>query len=208
MKLYKRDGKTYLAVEGKEFQITNIRDAVEALGGKVETSTYRKVELFYDYACGSENPLDDVLEVFVYHKRNRAFEVGRDIEAAGGLEGVREEHPDAVIEPLYAYVHSGVCFGIGPFSCPWDSGMTGCIVGPSKEAILGAVEMLNHFARGNCYRYSVKNEWGEVLDSCGGFWGHKDNDMLKAYAMQYCPDPENMDVVFCDPYGREEKVEW
>jgi hypothetical protein len=209
MKLYKRNGKMYLAVEGQEIEIADIRDAVKALGGTVETSTYRKVELFHDYDC--PNPLEGDSEVFIYHKRNREFEVGQDIEAAGGFEGVREAHPDAVIAPLYAYVHSGVCFSTKytyPFTCQWDAGLTGCIVGPSKEAILGAIEELNHYVAGNCYGYEVQDEWGEVLDCCGGFWGYIDDELLKEYAMAHCPDPENMDVVFSDPFGREEKVEW
>lgn len=212
MRLFKKDGQAYIADGNKKIPVSNIREAVEAMGGDVECSSYRKVILFHDEIEMQENPLENT-NIKVYHRENRNFCVGGDLDDIGGVEGIKEEHPDSEIVPLYAYVHSGVSFSVSnagyPFNCPWDAGAVGYIVGPDMDTINSALELLNHYAQGNCFGYKIENEWGEKIDSNWGFWGYYDKDEIRESIMEHCPDPDNMEVVFhCNFSNKEEKVDW
>jgi hypothetical protein len=89
--------------------------------------------------------------------------------------------------PLYLYEHSGITMSTGRFSCPWDSGMVGCIyisladarkhygvkkiTAKLKEEIYkhmrGEVETYDDFLTGNVWGYNVE----ATGDSCWGFFG-------------------------------------
>lgn len=96
--------------------------------------------------------------------------------------------------PVYAYVHSGMAISLKPFSCPWDSGVSGWIyvnkahfckeMGMKKfsskrayKIAEGEVSELNQYINGEVYGYSVEtrasveDEWEETGDSCWGFFG-------------------------------------
>lgn len=94
---------------------------------------------------------------------------------------------NAVILPLYAYVHSGVTINTTGFSCPWDSGQVGWIyvthediikefgsldIEKAKELLKAEVEMLDMYVRGDVYGYVLEKAVdGELIDSCWGFYG-------------------------------------
>ena len=102
------------------------------------------------------------------------------------------ERPDVISLPLYLYDHSGIT--TKPFSCRWDSGQVGYIwvteakaraefgMAVTKEEILKCLEAevseYDSFIRGEVYGYIVKDENGEVVDSCWGFIGDE------TYALQ------------------------
>lgn len=44
--------------------------------------------------------------------------------------GLKAKSPKGKIA-VYAYIHGGVAFSTGPFSCPWDSGVVGFIEAPA-----------------------------------------------------------------------------
>ncbi len=92
--------------------------------------------------------------------------------------------------PVYAYIHSGVTVATTPFGCRWDSGLVGFIYtkrtdyikefGTKKnvknsvieESLRGHLETFDTWVRGEVYRFLIEDaETGEVLDSCGGFYG-------------------------------------
>lgn len=91
--------------------------------------------------------------------------------------------------PVYAYIHSGVVVATTPFSCPWDSGLSGFTYvkrtdyikdfGTKRNIKNSAIEehlkinlnTFNEWLRGNVYRFLIEDEeTGDVLDSCGGFY--------------------------------------
>lgn len=93
--------------------------------------------------------------------------------------------------PVYKYEHSGISFNTTGYNCPWDSGLIGLIYvdrkriheefsvkrisSALKERILNTlrseVDEFSAWANGEVYGFSIEDENGDVLDSCGGFYG-------------------------------------
>ena len=92
---------------------------------------------------------------------------------------------------LYLYDHSGITISTSPFSCPWDSGQVGYIY-VSKEKVRkeygikriteewknkilsyldGEVETFDQYLRGDVYSFTIEDDNGDVINSCGGFYG-------------------------------------
>lgn len=108
----------------------------------------------------------------------------------------------AISLPLYLYDHSGITMNTTGFSCRWDSGMVGIIyitrekilkefsrkvlTKSLREKVLASlkieVETYDHHLTGAVYGFSTKDAEGEVIDSCGGFFGydHKASGLLDA----------------------------
>ena len=72
-----------------------------------------------------------------------------------------------------------------PFSCGWDSGQVGYIYMTKERAkeeglkdpfktLEHEVKEYDHYIVGNCYGYTIEDEDGDFLDSCGGFLGYED----------------------------------
>jgi hypothetical protein len=107
------------------------------------------------------------------------------------LAAIERDHDPAVVLPVYLYDHSGLAVSTQPFHCPWDSGQVGFIFAPkskvrenfgvkrltdktiskARECLVGEVETLNQYLRGDVWCYSVKDESGEDVDSCCGMYG-------------------------------------
>ena len=95
---------------------------------------------------------------------------------------------DIVVLPLYLYDHSGITMNTTGFSCPWDSGMVGCIyadyvnirswygvkkvtknlIAKVKESLRCEVKVYDNYISGNVYGYVIKKD-DEEMDSCGGY---------------------------------------
>lgn len=84
-----------------------------------------------------------------------------------------------LVLPLYLYDHSGISMSASMFGCQWDSGKVGFIYAECKQAdsfdlltvLLGEVRVYNQFLTGEVYYYAIKDEEGNLLDSCCGFYG-------------------------------------
>ena len=95
--------------------------------------------------------------------------------------------------PLYLYDHSGITILTVPFRCPWDSGQVGWIT-MSKEQILSTfggkritqkkkeqaialmkaeVKTYDYYITGEVYSYAITDADGEVVESCGGYYGRE-----------------------------------
>lgn len=112
-----------------------------------------------------------------------------------------KEHDAAVILPIYMYDHSGITIKTTPFGDQWDSGQIGYIFISKKKVreeynvkrinaklrecvegyLKGEVETYDQFLTGDVYSFSIENEQGDTIDSCGGFYGSniKENGMLE-----------------------------
>lgn len=99
----------------------------------------------------------------------------------------------AITLPVYLYDHSGLALSTTPFHCPWDSGQIGWIwmsrdtalaafsrggkrLTPklrlqAEEALRSEVREYHQFLSGDVWHIRVENEDGDILDSCGGFYG-------------------------------------
>ena len=95
---------------------------------------------------------------------------------------------DIVVLPLYLYDHSGITMNTTGFSCPWDSGMVGCIsadyvnirswygvkkvtknlIEKVKDMFRSEVKVYDDYISGNIYTYTILKD-GEEMDSCGGY---------------------------------------
>lgn len=134
-----------------------------------------------------------------------AFSKGYDIESAcdfalkiGSVNSkseLRKEYRKIKSEvgvalPVYRYEHSGVAFSTEPFSCPWDSGLTGVIFATKKDIrsefgvklvnrkniervinnLKSEINSYSKWANGELYSLSIYSEDGDILDSCGGIY--------------------------------------
>ena len=107
------------------------------------------------------------------------------------LEGRRK---DVVALPLYLYDHSSITMNTTGFSCPWDSGMVGCIyadyekirscygvkritkaiIEKVKESLRNEVKVYDDYISGNIYGFVIKKD-DEQMDAC---WGYTYEDAL------------------------------
>jgi hypothetical protein len=126
-----------------------------------------------------------------FHKRYRLGD-----EHNLSIEEVQEiaDSKDYISLPVYMYDHGGITINTTGFSCPWDSGQLG-IIFVSKEKVKeeygvkrisskmykrieqylkNEVATYDQYLRGDVYYYVIKDEDGEIVDSCGGFYGEED----------------------------------
>ena len=96
---------------------------------------------------------------------------------------------DYVYLPVYAYIHSGIALSTrrdGLFRNRWDSGLFAVIAvsrdkvrkewgdNYSEEEVLrkleGEIQELDNYYNGEVYVYIVKDMYGDVVTSCGGYY--------------------------------------
>jgi hypothetical protein len=121
---------------------------------------------------------------------------------------------EGVALPLYLYDHGGISMATSntswPFNCRWDSGMVGFIYADRKMILEmfgkekltkgmkgGAlsnlekeVETYNQYLQGDVYGYIIKDEQGDCVDSCWGFYGEEDAKEQGASALKYLTENE------------------
>ena len=102
-----------------------------------------------------------------------------------GDDGASLDVPAGAISvPVYAYIHGGITLSDRPFWCPWDSGQIGVIyatkeklaehgIDPARaeSVLVNEISEYSAYIGGECYRYEVEDQHGEIVDSCGGFVG-------------------------------------
>jgi len=113
---------------------------------------------------------------------------------------------DCIMLPLYLYDHSGITMNTTGYSCSWDSGRVGTIAVSRKDirkeygvkrvspklvkliegVLVDEVKLYDDYLRGEVFELSIEDEEGNVVDSCGGFYGYdcvlsEAKDMLNYY---------------------------
>lgn len=109
---------------------------------------------------------------------------------------------DTIGIKVWMYDHSGVTYAAAdhnPFHCPWDSGQVGWIFISRADArarlnvkrltkkheekiidqLKKEVEVYSEWASGEVYGYTVYDKEGNIIDSCGGFYGSDHDHMLE-----------------------------
>lgn len=108
----------------------------------------------------------------------------------------------AVIQPVYAYEHSGITVAATPFSCAFDSGQVGVAIYTKEQILLDrqqkrftkacasyatrhikdVLETIDDYLQGECYGFSILDSEGDELESCWGFYG-SDHERSGLFAM-------------------------
>jgi len=117
-----------------------------------------------------------------------------DYDGWDAMEKHLAKEYDGVILPLYLYDHSGITMNTTGFSCNWDSGQLGFIC-VSKESIrkwhswknitkkrldtiskylVNEVGTYDKYLTGEVYGFEVKDNKGDIVDSCYGFYNKED----------------------------------
>lgn len=115
---------------------------------------------------------------------------------------LKDECGAIAVLPVYLYDHSGITVSTTPFGCPWDSGRVGAIYATAEnvtsllgddasedtilKALRGEVTDYDRYLRGDIWCYVVKDRYGNVEDSCGGFFGEEDATNEGEAALRYC----------------------
>lgn len=82
--------------------------------------------------------------------------------------------------PLYLYDHGQISIS-NHKTCQWDSGFIGIhyIIDDGSmtlenqyKALKVELEVYDQYLRGEVYWFSVENKQGDLIDSCGGFYGY------------------------------------
>ena len=150
-----------------------------------------KVVVSYDQSPLSPREWDNLGTVVLSNRSRYGF-------------GDETAHPDYIEElqadkeliclPVYIYDHSGSTINTTGFTCRWDSGQVGVIYCTKEQAVKefgskvciakvrekalkclrGEIEELDQYLRGEVYGFEVFDPSGEVVDSCGGFYGDLD----------------------------------
>lgn len=118
-----------------------------------------------------------------------------NFESSGDKEDdckrLKQEFGAAVILPIYMYSHGGETINTTGFSCPWDSGQIGWIFATTEDIckeynckrvdtatrhiveqrLVGEIETLAQYIRGEVYGYKLFDKTGNEIDSCWGFYG-------------------------------------
>lgn len=122
--------------------------------------------------------------------RNRSYTFGDREATQEEMQAILADK-DMIALPMYAYMHGSVVMNTVGYSCPWDSAQVG-IIFVSKEAIRkewkvkrisaklmetvlsnlrGEVNTYSQWLNGEVYGYRIKDESGEEIESCYGFYG-------------------------------------
>lgn len=99
----------------------------------------------------------------------------------------------ALCLPIYLYDHGGITISHGSFSCQWDSGQVGWHYITESAArenwgkdftyeqltacLQAELKEYDHYLYGYVWGFTITNEEGDVVDSCGGYIGDELEDV-------------------------------
>jgi hypothetical protein len=188
------------------------------------TINYKGFEISIEYSEDNYSPDDwDTLGKF-YHWHHRysisdAAENIRNWEE----EEIKELLKNSIYVPVYMYDHSGITINTTGFSCPWDSGQIGyylvskedvkkeyggkIISKKLKETVINIlnneIKSWDDYFTGNIFSFFIKDEDGEILDSCGGYYGEEgaEQALVEAkgiaeylYKRKHMPDSNQLEM--------------
>ena len=163
---------------------------------KIEDIEYKGCIIEKHYDFNPENPLEDwdANGIFYHWKDNGQEEMLKYCELLGydpdSREQTGEEHPDAV--RIDKYEHSGVSYSVHGegYYCRWDTSSTWAVWFPDDclmdelKGLKGkkrrdkcivyarqACKLFNQWANGDVYGFIVKDQSGNEIDSCWGYFG-------------------------------------
>lgn len=178
---------------------------------EVEFKVIRGIKVTRDQYEGAEDLPDEVKHAFAEDDELQGLE--RDsvefIDAFDELLSVAWRLADTEVEyvlkpdialciPLYLYDHSGITISHGSFSCSWDSGQVGWHyvtkeaverewngdLEAARKCLEGELKDYDNYLRGNVWCFDIKDEEGNLVDSCCGFIG---DELEESGLLDYIP---------------------
>jgi hypothetical protein len=136
---------------------------------------------------GDVQPDCSAIEYLYGLMNDREFESKRyylpDLDVIGEDNILKYFEKHFVFLSLCFYDHGGIAMSTSTFSCPWDSGRVGFIyverdsdevAGMTEQKIIDAlkqeVKIYDTYLRGEVLCVDIKDRYGEVINSCGGFY--------------------------------------
>lgn len=159
------------------------------------------VEIDYDPDASNPRDDIHGCELVMSHRRyNWPNDAGINFDDFDGWAEIdrelRENHGALYLETVYAYDHSGVTFKVGErtgqFADQWDSGIAGLAyitrenwqetqgtpwtgseadLAQAHNLIVAEVEVYGQWANGETYGFTITDEYGDEVDTCGGYIG-------------------------------------
>ena len=159
----------------------------------------RTIHIYQDVDAESPREWDNLGTIYSNHRSYSPDGKGIDELIESVTDGCQNVIPFDKLSKKYIYlkvwalIHSGITVKTGdsnPFSCPWDSGLFGIIavdkarvrkeygvkritkaVRERVERVLaGEIEDLDKFYQGEIVMFTIKDEDGCTIDSCGGYY--------------------------------------
>lgn len=168
------------------------------MSNECDTKDYRgfKIKIYQDEdSLDPREQFDPFGKMVCFHSKYRLGDKHDFSDPDELTEFLKEE--EAIYLPLFLYDHSGISMSTSrgyPFNCPWDSGQVGVIYvtrndarkeypkGQYKEKVLtlleGEVETYDSYISGDVFGWVVEDANGESLDSCWGYYGHKEMNFM------------------------------
>jgi len=151
---------------------------------------YKGYEILIEQDDNPINPRMENTNLGIMLCKHRRYNLGDDVNANKDevLNMLAGKIKDVVVLPLYLLDHSGITMNTTGFSCPWDSGMVGCIyadynkirswygvkkvtknlIEKVKDTFRNEVKAYADYISGNVYCYTILKD-NEEMDSCGGY---------------------------------------
>ena len=151
------------------------------------------LEIKRDEDPESPRTFDNLGHMVLFHRDGYGDSHKMSVEDAKALYA-KIQKGDGVALPVFMYEHGGVTISTKAFSCPFDSGQVGFIYADkemirnnwgckvvTKKRLAQALSILqsevdtyDKYLTGDVHGYIIKDEDGEVVDSCWGFYGLDD----------------------------------
>lgn len=160
---------------------------------EIKLKNGQTLEIHRDDFPSSPREWDNISTFYCFHKRyNLGDSHDIDHNDYESWQELIEDNfsKDDIVVKLYMYDHSGISIATHPFMCPWDSGQLGIAVitkqkiireygddslvsrAKARKCLEAEVETYNDYVQGEVYGYVLKDENGEEIDSCWGFYGY------------------------------------
>lgn len=153
----------------------------------IKTTQYKRfnIEYWSDDYSDSPRDWDNIGKMACFHNRYDLGDKHHFNDAEDLIDFIQDNSADIVSLPIFAYEHGNITISTRPFSCRWDSGQIGFIYAYKKDMIENGhkseedmlevlrqeVKTYDDYIVGNVYGYTITDDEGEMLDSCGGFIG-------------------------------------
>ena len=188
---------------------------------KNTTMTPGKLKVTVEHDRDAESPMegDGNWTFYSFNRRHTAFKHPDDLDS----KDVKAKLRRGLAWFLSCYEHGGIQWWIngeaGHPSCPFDTtNMAGILIWENDPSDMGAktikdrradasrfLDTWNAWSNGECYYFSVTDESGEVIDSCGGFIGDpKTSGMIDAIKDAV----GDANVIFAGDYANRVSDEW
>lgn len=218
--------------EYKGYQV-NIETDEDPMNPRTEFDNLGTMICFHNrYSLGDEHSYKNP-EDFIYDKATEYFNsetIENDYQELTTEEFIDKylEKPEKhlIILPLYLYDHSGITMNTTGFSCPWDSGQVGWIYVTKEDAkkewgvkkispklrqrivnnLVGEVETYDQYLRGEVYGFRIKDEDGEEIDSCWGYFGDPEEYMIPEIKAQIDFHAEMQEEIMAKQLNFQENV--